>query len=692
MLLLAAGLFAQAFSGIGWVNWLVEPDYEDVTGCAANPYDNPVVEVIQAPDGLTPDLIADNAAFDMAWSLLGDAMNVANLTSNGVAGDLFDLEGAGTFGASWKAVHDGSNLYVMLKYLDTNSQADDGSLTFEIMAQPTSPIRHEPSFLAAADSAEAVKVAYENMSYARIIELGGGKALFANGAVGEYAGSVGLSKSYHEGRAYWQAAWGGNEHGLLALASATHYWDDTEGVIRAMLVMSFDGALGYPVDPTNLAGDYNAVEVGDTIAFDIKSNALVGGTEGDNKVEYFWSSDKNNGYASNYYSGHLILKGAEGPTDAPALSGIGWVNWLVEPDYEDVTGCADNPYDNPEVTIKQAPAAWTPVADVAGFDATWGILGDSMAVANLTSNGVAGDLFDLDAAGTFGASWKAVHDGANLYVLLKYMDTNGQADDGSLTFEVMAQPTSPMRHEYSFTAAADSAEAVVVGYENMSYARMVELGGGKALFANGAVGEYAASVGLNKSYHEGRAYWQAAWGGNEHGLLALASATHFWDDTEGVIRAVLVMSFDGALGYPVDYTDMEGDYEAIEVGEVLAFDVKSNALVGGTEGDNKVEYFWSSDKNNGYASNYYSGHLTLSSEMISTGIENQLVSNVKVFVYNDMLNIMGVEYADVEIYSITGSLVKSVQNVSGQIDMSGMTDGIYFVKLGGISSGFKVVK
>ena len=691
----AAAGFGQAFSGVSWVNWNVEPDYPDVTGYADNPYDNPVVEVMQAPAGVDLGMAIDVPTFDAFWGLLGDSMAISHLTSNGVAGDLFDL-GSETpsFGAAWKAVHDGSNLFILIKYWDVNGQADDGSLSFEVMAQPTSPVRHEPSFLAASDSAEAAVVAYQNMSYARVVELGGGKAVFKDGAVGEYAASLGLGKVLQDFRGYWAANWGSNDHGLLALAQAPHYWDNTDGVIRAIMVMSFDGALGYPADPTNLEGDYLAVEVGDTIAFDIKSNSTVGGTEGDNKVEYFWASDKNQGYASNYYSGHLILKGTPEPAGTPAFSGVSWVNWNVEPDYPDVTGYADNPYDNPEVTIKKAPASWTPVSDVASFDATWGILGDSMAVAHLTSNGVAGDLFDLGSENpSFGAAWKGVHDGANFYVLLKYWDVNGQADDGSLSFEIMAQPTSPVRHEYSFEAASDSAEAAVVAYQNMAYARIVELGGGKAVFKDGSVGEYAASTGLGKVLQDFRGYWAANWGSNEHGLLALAQAAHFWDNTDGVLRAVMVMSFDGALGYPVDPTNLEGDYNAIQVGETFAFDVKSNSTVGGTENDNKVEYFWASDKNQGYAANYYSGHLTLSDEeIVVVGMKDRVAENLKVYIHNDFLNIRGVEVADVDIYSITGSRVKSVRNVTGALNVSDLNDGIYIVKLKGISNGFKVVK
>ncbi len=688
--------YGQTFSGVSWVNWNNEPDYADVTGYADNPYDNPVVEVIQAPDGWTP--VADVAGFDATWGILGDSLAVANLTSNGVAGDLFDL-GSETpsFGAAWKAVHDGANLYILLKYWDVNSQADAGSLSFEIMAQPTSPVRHEPTFLAASDSTEAAVVAYQNMAYARIVELGGGKAVFKDGAVSEYAGSVGLSRvDQTGGRGYFSADWGANEHGLLGLAQASHFWDATDGVIRAVMVMSFDGALGYPSDPANLEGEYMAVEVGDTIAFDVKSNSLVGGTEGDNKVEYFWAADKNNGYASNYYSGHLILKGSEEPAGETTFSGVSWVNWNNEPDYADVTGYADNPYENPEVTIKKAPGAWTPVADVAGFDATWSILGDSMAVANLTSNGVAGDLFDLGGENpSFGAAWKGVHDGANFYVLLKYWDVNSQADAGSLSFEIMAQPTSPVRHEPSFVAASDSAAEAIVAYQNMAYARIVELGGGKAVFKDGAVSEYAGSVGLSRvDQTGGRGYFSANWGANEHGLLGLAQASHFWDATDGVIRAVMVMSFDGALGYPADPTDLEGDYNAIQVGETFAFDVKSNSLVGGTEGDNKVEYFWAADKNNGYASNYYSGHLTLSEEEIGVvGINNRYTSDISVYVFNDFLNFKGLEQpTDVKVYSITGSLVKFVEKASGQINISDLVDGVYLVKLAGEPVGFKVIK
>jgi hypothetical protein len=686
------GYGQTTFSGVSWVNWAIEPDYPEVTGYAANPYDNPTYNVYKAPASWTE--IADNAAFDATWDLLGEPNNVNNLTSNGIAGDIFDLGEGNTFGAQWKAVHDGANVHVLLKYWDLNGQADAGSMSFEIMSQPTSPVRHEPSFTGAQDSLEAVKVAYENMAYARFIELGGGKALFKDGAVTEFAASAGLVKTFHAGSGLWRGGWGANEAGLESFLDQNLYWDMTDGVLRAVLIFSFDGALSYPVDPANMAGERTAIQVGETFAFDVKSNATIGGTANDNKVEYFWASDKNNGYASNYYSGHLTLKNQViGETPAITFSGVSWVNWAIEPDYPEVTGYAANPYDNPTYTVLQAPAGWTEVADNASFDATWDLLGDPNNVSNLTSNGVAGDIFDIGEGNTFGAQWKAVHDGANLHLLLKYWDLNSQADAGSLSFEVMTQPTSPVRHETSFVGAQDSLEAVKVAYENMAYARYIELGGGKALFKDGAVTEFAGSAGLVKTFHEASGLWRGGWGANEAGLESFLDQNLYWNSTDGVIRAVLIFSFDGALSYPVDPANMAGERTAIQVGETLALDVKSNAAIGGTANDNKIEYFWSADKNNGYASNYYSGHLTLSAEIVPTNVENPFVANnnIRAFVYNGILYIKGDQPANVEVYNIIGAKLKSAEAVN-QLNLRDLNNGIYIVRLNGEAEAIKVVK
>ncbi len=681
--LFTVGAFSQAFTGVSWVAWGDEPDYEGVAGYADNPYQTPVLAIPMNVKGVVPANISDAATFDAAWDLLGDEQVMAKMITDGSI-DFYDLDGDRTFGASWKGMHDGSNLYIFAKYYDTNAQLDAGTHNFEVMVQPTSHKRHEATFQAAADSAEEWQMAYQNMAYARYVELGGGKAHFMNGIVDEYAASVGLDKS-----TFWNGcavgSWGANEHGLKALAMANHFWDLSGGVIRCILVMSFDGALGYPADPTNLEGDYNAVAVGDTISFDIKSR----GTKGENSLEYHWASDVNNCYASNYYAGHLILAEAAPEPGDIAMAGVSWVIWTDEPDYEDMSSYADNPYDKPKVDILQAPDSWTyeGITDAESFDVTWNLLGDENLMNKMITDGTI-DFYDLDSDKTFGASWKGVHDGTKLYILSKYYDTNSQLDAGTHNFEVMVQPTSIERHENTFSAAADSTEDWQLAYQNMAYARYVELGGGKAHFMNGLVDEYAASIGLDKS-----TFWNGCtvgnWGANEHGLEGLAMANHFWDVTDGVIRSVLVMSFDGALGYPADPTNLEGDYNAVAVGDSISFDIKSR----GTKGESSLEYHWSSDRNNCYASNYYAGVLTLSDKKIVVeGIENHFNSDVKAFVYMDQLHIRGIESVNLSIYSTTGSLLKSARNVSGTLDMSDLRDGIYIVKLEGIATAFKIVK
>ena len=695
---IAVGAFSQALTGVPWIAWAAEPDYPDVTGYAENPYENPLVVIPMAPPGVSIDMIVSPQVFDLAWSFLGDSMAISNLTSNGVAGDLFDLGEAATFGAAWKGMHDGTNLYVMIKYWDTNAQAMAGTRTFEVMAQPTSYKRHEPTFLAAADSGD-LQVAYENMAYARYIELGGGKAAFADGNVTAYEASTGSSPDKKAWLPFVTSGWGNNENGLLALASANHYWDETDGVIRAILIMSFDGALAYPADPMDMAGDQIALKVGDTIAFDIKSNSTISVTDpaGDGQVQYFWAADRNNGYGSNYYSGHLVMAPKPAEPGEVALVGVPWVAWANEPDYPDMTGYAENPYDNPKVDILQAPESWSydGITDAASFDATWDILGEPMGVSKLTSNGVAGDIYDLDDAATFGSQWKGVHDGSAFYVFLKYWDTNAQAMADSRTYEIMAQPTSPVRHEYTFTAAADSGD-LQVAYENMAYARYIELGGGKAAFADGNVTAYEASTGTSPDKKAWLPFVTSGWGNNENGLLALASANHFWDVAEdGLIRAVMVMTLDGALAYPALPEELDGDYIPFNVGETFAFDVKSNSTISVTDpaGDGQIQYFWAADRNNGYGSNYYSGHLTLKEErIVIEGIDNPSISSVKVYVYNNQLQVRGVESVNLNIYSITGSLVRSARNVSGTLDISDLIDGVYLVKLEGIPVGYKVVK
>ncbi len=313
----AMSMFAQLTWVPTWINLNKEPDY------AANPYTKAVQKAMMAPAAWEYAGITDAASFDDTWNILGDSAAVKNLTSNGVAGDLFDLgEASPSFGAAWKAVYDEENLYILLKYWDLAAQVDAGTHKFEIMAQPhpdTDPMTGH--YNAIFDT--ATDFTWKQRSYVRWTVLGGGKV--------EYDASG--TKDYNAMNA--TGGWASYEPALIGLAGSTHFWDDDgAGLIRAILVMDYAGTLSYYADPEDAATiasiDPTATEGNDTIQFDIKSYAAAGGTADDNKVEYFWSADDNNGYASNYYSGMLVFEAPAALSSDTTLSDLTYDGTTVE--------------------------------------------------------------------------------------------------------------------------------------------------------------------------------------------------------------------------------------------------------------------------------------------------------------------------------------------------------------------------
>jgi hypothetical protein len=146
------------------------------------------------------------------------------------------------------------------------------------------------------------------------------------------------------------------------------------------------------------------------------------------------------------------------------------------------------------------------------------------------------------------------------------------------------------------------------------------------------------------------------------------------------------MSLDGALSYPEDPANLAGPRKAFKVGETFSFDVKSNATVG----TKKVEYFWSADKNNGYASNYYSGHLTLS-DIVTAISEIEAQKETMVYLHNEMLYVRGNQPVDLEVYSVVGVRMKVAENVS-RLSMHDLKNGIYLIRINNGQEAVKVVK
>ncbi|MGC9343462.1 MAG: hypothetical protein ACP5E3_12230, partial [Bacteroidales bacterium] len=197
-----------------------------------------------------------------------------------------------------------------------------------------------------------------------------------------------------------------------------------------------------------------------------------------------------------------------------------WWNTGKWPSAEAPEEMADVPYEGKTVMAHKAGfTVDVEMLDEIGISDIWDRLGEEQFVENLT-NDAGGDAYDLDSDATFGASFKAFWDDDMLYIVLKYKDVNGVADEGSRSFEIGFQTRDIDRYEAGFEAATTLQE------RNNQYCSYIELGGGKALFTSGGVTETVRLIGQ-----------EGAWGSS---LGAGGTVMYNWsEDQEGTIWAVL---------------------------------------------------------------------------------------------------------------------------------------------------------
>lgn len=358
---------------------------------------------------------------------------------------------------------------------------------------------------------------------------------------------------------------------------------------------------------------------------------------------------------------------------------VNWVNMSATGKY--AADLSTNPLgaEKLEITALKSKASFTidlETIDEIGLEEIWGRLGAEQFVSKPT-NVEGGDLYDLAGAKTFGASFKAFWDDENLYVILKYMDKNAQANAGSRAFEIAFQTKEIDRYEVGWNAATklDGADG-----KNAQYGRFTELGGGKALFGSGGVTEIVASKGQT-----------GAWGAAPGAVNAPAFSWNVTND--GTIWAVVAFSFADNLMFLTDEwgADETANHTALDptVKTKINFEVKSNATTG--DPAKKVEYWWSAKDNEGYALNYWVGYLNFSTDTW-TPVSNDIMKAASryAYIYDNTLKFKGYSQAvDVEIYSIVGQKVRSAKNVT-EVNVSDLNTGIYMVKVG--KDVFKVKK
>lgn len=311
----------------------------------------------------------------------------------------------------------------------------------------------------------------------------------------------------------------------------------------------------------------------------------------------------------------------------------------------------------------------------------WDRIGDANLIAGQTDEEVTSDPFDLDenAEGTFGAAWKAFYDSESLFVIFKFVDTEGLADGGR-SAEIALQTREHERYEAGWQAA--SADTTGVGYYVMNdqYGAYMELGAMKLVFDKDGVNDNSSSTGSTGE-------WAPAIGGNTVGEIINVL------ETDGTLWYVVQIEF-GDLNY---YIDEWGTNEAANVASmdpavetIISFEPKSVAVIGET-----TYQAWWHGVNNAYVAVYYQGKLEFGTNIFNpVGIGSvSTVLETKAYIYEDMLRLKGFDNAvDLEVYSIIGQKVLAAENVAGELNVSELNDGVYIVKIKNTKEAYKVVK
>jgi hypothetical protein len=659
----------DSLRAVGWVGYPADVDW------STTPYEKLNVDILKAPMGWT----FDESTFDLSqlWDSLGEAHEIKNPTTTDGGVPYV----AGSFGSEWKAFYDNDNLYVCMKYYDSDLKATTDNVdsrSWEVMYQTKYADRYEPGWTACQTTQ------YKNQQYARFLPLGGGKSAVSAAGVTEFVSSAGTKVT-----GWNSGVWEGNPN-ILDPAPVVIWNVDAQNVIWCTVQYNFTNHMYYLDTIRGLDAPSNRIafnpSVKNKISFDIKADALIDSAASGvlKKNEFFWNSKSNDGFEAIYYNGYLTFttntwRVEEPPVTNDSLRAVGWVGYPADVDW------STNPVEKLNVTIKKAPVDWTFDESTFDLSSLWSAIGADNEIKNPTTTDGKVDY----VANSFGSTWKAFYDAENLYVCMKYYDADLVATTDNVdsrSWEVMYQTKYADRYEPGWTTCQTTQ------YKNQQYARFLPLGGGKSMVSAAGVTEFVSSAGTKVT-----GWNSGVWEGNPN-ILDPAPVVIWNVDAQNTIWCTVQYNFTNHMYYLDTIRGLDAPSNRIafnpSVKNKISFDIKADALIDSAASGvlKKNEFFWNSKVNDGFEAIYYNGYLTFGSDIIVPG--NGITKNeqvTKVYMAGNTLRLKGISNADVKVYSTIGQLVKSAKNVS-ELDLSALKSGIYLVRLNNNVNAFKIFK
>lgn len=312
-----------------------------------------------------------------------------------------------------------------------------------------------------------------------------------------------------------------------------------------------------------------------------------------------------------------------------------------------------------------------PNVDADGSDASYGDFYTDMKIAKRAGAAIAA--YEDGAAPDFDGQFKACWSANYLYLYIEVIDDvfepylNGQANswtwDNIETF--IDLDTNSTTNTYSETSTTQI--RICPGLETAAGADSIVESSSR-----GDIGRY-----------------KSAWSKTPDGYIVEVGIPWLTATTEETVDIAAKIAANTVIGWDFAIADADGDGSGTE---------------GGRNVEGGAQMFWdldtddplSGNEDNAYQNRRVFGFMILDGTPVDDPIVAENVNSVNkssIFVYpNPAVDVLYINdyFGSATIYSVTGSVVMEVENVNESINISNLTSGVYFLKIGNETAKFLV--